>query len=655
MKNSSPLHHPAYRPDIDGLRAVAVLAVLGFHAFPAMVRGGYVGVDIFFVISGFLITTIIAGSLQRGTFTFRGFYERRVKRIFPALILILAASVGFGALILLADEFQQLGKHVAGAAIFVTNFILLGEAGYFDASADTKPLLHLWSLAVEEQFYLLWPFMVWCAWRFRVNLLAATLVVAIASFGYNVWSTGANQVAAFYTPFARFWELMAGGALAVMATRPRESRVRTFDQLKSAFGCVVLGAAILLLAKRETFPGWWALLPTLGAVLVINAGPDAFINRFILSNRLVVWVGLISYPLYLWHWILLSFARITYGTVPSASVRLMALALSMVLAWATYRFIESRCRGSKSKPLYAALLASMAALLALGLAINWKFGALIKGQQVAFAEFVNAKKDWDYPEATFNGQRIKVVTLPGRSTDVALFYGDSHMSQYFPAVRAQYQNPGALPYFTSVFASHNHCTPSPHTRQTTSDSEITQVKCDELYKHFFQLAMQPAVKTVVFGGHWRIDKYYYTRDSLRYFGEDVARLTKLGKRVVVILNVPEGADFSPDFILRRARLGSLFSDAEVDLGEPQYVDRAAAAAVTAPSMRMVKDIVEKSGAETIDPYDYLCDANRCPVLLNGRPVYSDAHHLRPYYVIERATFFRPLLGEPAAATDPVSH
>jgi hypothetical protein len=236
-----------------------------------------------------------------------------------------------------------------------------------------------------------------------------------------------------------------------------------------------------------------------------------------------------------------------------------------------------------------------------------------------------------------------VTTLAGRSPEVALFYGDSHMGQYFPAVRAQYRNADTLPYYTAVFASHNHCTPSPRTSMTSFDSESAHIRCDDLYARFFQLAQRPEVKTVVIAAHWRIHPDYYTVESVRYLGEDIAKLTRLGKRVVVILNVPEATDFMPSVILRKARLRSLFSGTEVDLREPQYVDRAASAAITSFSTQAVKEAAEKNGAETIDPYDYLCDATRCPVLLNGRPVYLDRHHLRPYYAIERATFFGPLL------------
>ncbi|RYY63558.1 MAG: acyltransferase, partial [Comamonadaceae bacterium] len=208
--------HPKYRPDIDGLRAVAVLSVLGFHAFPQWVKGGFIGVDIFFVISGFLISTIIFGSLQGKGFSYAEFYARRIKRIFPALVVVMAATFAFGWYILLPGEWQQLGKHVAAGAGFVSNFAFWGEAGYFDNAAETKPLLHLWSLAIEEQFYIFWPLLLGLAWKRRWRMLAVIGAVAAASFLLNVSTIHSHRTAAFYSPLSRFWELMAGGMLAYM-------------------------------------------------------------------------------------------------------------------------------------------------------------------------------------------------------------------------------------------------------------------------------------------------------------------------------------------------------------------------------------------------------------------------------------------------------
>jgi peptidoglycan/LPS O-acetylase OafA/YrhL len=180
------LLHPKYRPDIDGLRAIAVLSVIAFHAFPNWAVGGFTGVDIFFVISGYLISTIIFDNLDKGTFSFGDFYGRRIKRIFPALLTVLITCYLFGWLTLLADEFKQLGKHLVAGAGFVSNLVLWSEAGYFDNSAETKPLLHLWSLGIEEQFYLIWPILLWLGYKRKFNLLTLTLILAAASLYFNM-------------------------------------------------------------------------------------------------------------------------------------------------------------------------------------------------------------------------------------------------------------------------------------------------------------------------------------------------------------------------------------------------------------------------------------------------------------------------------------
>ena len=207
-KLHSHLSSPNYRPDIDGLRAIAVLSVVAFHAFPNRFCGGFIGVDVFFVVSGFLISIIIFQNLDRGTFSFTEFYSRRIKRIFPALILILIASYVFGWFALLSDEYKQLGKHIAGGAGFISNFILWKEIGYFDNSAETKPLLHLWSLGIEEQFYIFWPPLLWLAWKRNFNLLTITIVVAVVLFYLNIKGIKKDVVATFYSPQTRFWELL---------------------------------------------------------------------------------------------------------------------------------------------------------------------------------------------------------------------------------------------------------------------------------------------------------------------------------------------------------------------------------------------------------------------------------------------------------------
>ncbi|MFZ4701052.1 MAG: acyltransferase family protein [Candidatus Methylumidiphilus sp.] len=350
--------HPKYRADIDGLRAVAVISVVVFHAFPGLLRGGFIGVDIFFVISGFLISTIIVDNLKRDQFSFAEFYGRRVRRIFPALLLVLVASAVLGWFALLADEYQQLDKHIAGGAGFVSNLVLWGESGYFDSTAESKPLLHLWSLGIEEQFYIIWPLLLWAAWKTRINLLVTTIVIGLASFAWNIASVGDDTIATFYSPQTRFWELLVGAALACAAAH--KSAAPKFGNAQSLIGATLIVSGIVLIDKERQFPGGWALLPTVGAALVIAAGAGAWVNRVVLANRVFVWFGLISFPLYLWHWPLLSFARILEAAPPTRGIRITAIAASIGLAWLTFRLIERPIRfGSRRQAKTLALLVLM--------------------------------------------------------------------------------------------------------------------------------------------------------------------------------------------------------------------------------------------------------------------------------------------------------
>lgn len=396
MSEHAPhLLHPKYRPDIDGLRAIAVMSVIGFHAFPSLFQGGFIGVDIFFVISGFLISGIIFENLDKGEFTFSEFYARRIRRIFPALLLVMGACLIFGWFSLLTDEFKQLGKHAAGGASFISNFLLWQESGYFDNSAETKPLLHLWSLAIEEQFYIIWPLLLWFTWKRKFNFLAITLLIAAGSFYLNISNVLIDPVATFYSPLTRFWELMCGGLLAWIAYYKTETisnlkkiadNLSLFSVLRdkeaatpkalvnlSAFtGTTLLAIGFLTITKDSHFPGMWALAPVIGATLLIFAGPEAWINKKLLSTKLLVWLGLISYPLYLWHWPLLSFARIVENDIPSRSVRIGAVFISIVLAWLTMKYVEKPFRygNHKIRLKVITLCALMVALGFSGLLVN---------------------------------------------------------------------------------------------------------------------------------------------------------------------------------------------------------------------------------------------------------------------------------------------
>ncbi|WP_291571696.1 acyltransferase family protein [Bradyrhizobium sp.] len=349
-----------YRTDIDGLRAIAVISVIAFHNFPHAFPGGFIGVDIFFVISGFLITNIICQNLQAGRFSFIDFYARRIRRIFPALIVVLTACMIAGWFVLLQDEFRLLGRNVGAAAGFVANFAFVLDAGYFGPVAELTPLLHLWSLSIEEQYYLIWPLLVALSWRYGV-VLAVTGIVFAVSFIANIALVRTNLVYAFYLPVGRFWELMLGCGLSfatlskleftnliqsrlIKLTSFHRRHADAMHETAAWLGMALLLAALLLINRNRLFPGWWALLPTVGAALLIWAGQATLIGRLILGRRAMVYVGLISYPLYLWHWPILVFERVVRIKEPTDLMRLGGIAAAFILADLTYRLIEKPIR-----------------------------------------------------------------------------------------------------------------------------------------------------------------------------------------------------------------------------------------------------------------------------------------------------------------------
>jgi len=377
--DSQAKHSSKYRPDIDGLRALAIGLVVIYHAFPNVLPGGFIGVDVFFVISGYLISSIIYEHLVADSFSFIDFYIRRIKRIFPALLMVLIVCFALGWFTLLADEYKQLGKHILGGAGFISNLILWDESGYFDQASHLKPLLHLWSLGVEEQFYFIWPLLIYAAWKIRLNLLVVACLVLAISFTFNIYQIYHldNVAATFYLPHTRFWELMAGAILAYFAQVktnetlgrskgqwfPIGKRVLLDQNVQSILGLALILIGVLLINERSLFPGYWAILPVMGAILLIHAGPTAWLNRTIFSSRYAVWLGLISFPLYLWHWPTLVFARILEGGSLSTINRIAAVLIAIGLSWLTYVLLEKPIRFGGHPRLKAGLLVLLICLV----------------------------------------------------------------------------------------------------------------------------------------------------------------------------------------------------------------------------------------------------------------------------------------------------
>ena len=349
---TSQKFHLKYRPDIDGLRAMAVTAVVCFHAFPEFLPGGFIGVDIFFVISGFLISSIIFSEIEYEDFNLWTFYGRRIQRIVPALLCVLIVTFGMGWKILSAGEFAQLGKHILGGASFLSNLFTLNEIGYFDNLAATKPLLHLWSLGIEEQFYIFWPMILLIVFKFRINLWHSIIVLLITSFLYSIFILKNHSVEAFFSPLSRFWELLVGASLAYLYAYKAnfvlnlQSRYSNFIGL---LGFILVCGGLYFLSSESLFPGFLALFPTIGAALMILAGQNSWLNHKILALPFFVSIGLISYPLYLWHWPILAFARITTLDEIGPVIYIFLIGVSILLAYITYFLVEQPVRKKISR------------------------------------------------------------------------------------------------------------------------------------------------------------------------------------------------------------------------------------------------------------------------------------------------------------------
>jgi peptidoglycan/LPS O-acetylase OafA/YrhL len=363
-----------YQPHIDGLRAVAVLAVLAFHAFPRALPGGFIGVDIFFVISGFLISEILREGFEdssaRGASVIGGFYRRRINRIFPALLVVMITCQVVGYCILMPGELVSLAQQTMAGGAFYLNLLLAGRTEYFSPDPIHNPLLHLWSLGVEEQFYLVWPLYLWIVLRCRIRFGPAVVFAAVFSFVWNAERTPATATGAFYLPQLRLWELALGAGVAALLPEAKSWQSKLamhaamLAEMLSLLGLALIAAGFVCLDSSMDLPNAWLLMPTVGAALVIVAGASTHSSRLLLAQRPAVWIGLLSYPLYLWHWPLLTFARLSTDNPHSPYPIAAALVLSLALAWLTYRFIERpvrRIRGSGR--LAAGLLAGMALLI----------------------------------------------------------------------------------------------------------------------------------------------------------------------------------------------------------------------------------------------------------------------------------------------------
>ncbi len=655
---------PAYRQDIDGLRAIAVLAVVLHHVAPSTIPGGFAGVDVFFVISGFLITRIINAAVQADSFSYIEFLWRRCRRILPPLLVALTGTLVIGACILTGPELEGLARHAVAGALSGSNLLQLSEVGYFDASAATKPLLHLWSLGIEEQFYLLWPVLLCVLPRsHRTRALAIAAICAVSLMvSENLAYTHPSQ--GFYLLHSRAWELGAGGLIALAAPLLPNALRSATPQLQRARSALSLaGITLILLAVAQlgaasSWPGLSALAPVMGAAMLIVAGPDAFINRALLAASPMRWLGQRSYALYLWHWPPLAFLHVLapelgLSAVAQVAISVAVIGIALVLAHLTVRYVEQpiyryaqrvEARGpirpASLSPFGMALLGlvTVAGTVAQSHGIPARYGA-------AADDAVAVLRD-AAPDSVTSYQRVATRCrladtghatwcwrVAGRGSGIAVF-GDSHAEGVFASLVA------ARAGVPLLLTGRKGCAPivqiEPIADRTgeicrrASQLAHATILRDTTIGTVLLVARGPAyISGVGFGvDTMRPVVPVSTGDSLQmrraYTAGLVASITSLaatGKRVILILDVPE-LGFLPDqcvigrpFGLRTPR-------------EPCALPRVMVQQRNAGYLALIAEVQTRIPAlEVIDASTPFCDATLCHARRDGRLLYSDANHL----------------------------
>ncbi len=634
----------AYRPDIDGLRAIAITSVVLFHASSRLVPSGFVGVDIFFVISGFLIGGIVDRDTRAGRFGFMAFYARRARRILPALMALLLAVCAAGCVLFSARELWELGVEAFGALFGVANLKFWLKNWYFDDSAPTLPLLMTWSLGVEEQFYVVFPALMLAIARLAQRARFAVVAgLTLASFAISAVLTPHDALAAFYLLPARAWELGAGVLLAMAAARRTAPAPGWLTQAAGLAGLALTAASLFAFDRSTVFPGVAALLPVAGAVLLLHA-EGSLVNRRLLASPPFVGVGLVSYSWYLWHWPLMSLAHDVCDTAPPATLLFGAAAAALVIATASWRWIERPFRRSGLSPArtvrrYALAVAGFA-LLPLALIATRGLPGRLPGP-VQVASLLRDQGSGDC-QLTFGVSALPegsaCMPSAGPARIIALL-GDSH---------ANALGVGLADYA----AQHGHrlwqveksaCMPLAGVATAYEGRPGHLAECAAfLHAAIGRIASEPAIDTVVIAGAWPADddpRMADAQDGARLAARAavraglpplVDRFQQAGKHVVVMGDVPHFGQFNPmrhaltEGMPARRRLGRLLDPRRhdgdrlpLDRLDPRFDDVRA----------YVRQLASDRQAAYLDIADQLCDGRGCQFQADGVPLFVDDTHL----------------------------
>ena len=588
-----------YRPDIDGLRAIAVFMVIAFHAFPAYFRHGYIGVDVFFVISGYLITGILLKSRGAGLAHLVDFYGYRIRRIFPGLLVVLVSTGVVGYAVLLPAEFKALDLYLAASAGFASNLVSFLSSGYFEKSAQTTPLLHLWSLAIEEQFYIVWPLMLWWLGRKpgKRGPELALLTLLFLSFAFGLALTYGNLPLAYYHPLARAWELLAGAWLAFvrLPLSPLARSVSSDTIVVIALTVLAIGG--IAIGNVGAFPGAWALLPVLSTVSLIAFAPRSWLGQQFLSHPLMVYIGRISYPLYLWHWVMLAYLRIEHPN-PQWFWVVFAVGLSFVLAAATFHWVE---RPLQKRPL-ARVVPGLAGLMVAVLAFSWidyNFNVVGKRQtalQMALEKEYDPRPAYRFRTCFLDSATQRPLEFGqeclqrGRAGEIrVLLWGDSLAAQLYPGLAVLNSvQPLAITQRTA-----SSCPPS------VSDNYPDRGYCDEINASTRRMLPDLAPDVVVINGRWGHDPEKLISELVRF-------LRAGGVRKILLMGPTP--DWAPD-------LRGLLARTDFPGGRlPDFLEPPAATwSVTQSQTEQLRAIAKSMSIDFLAPVDLLCEKNTCRI------------------------------------------
>jgi peptidoglycan/LPS O-acetylase OafA/YrhL len=604
-----------YRPDIDGLRALAVLPVVLFHAGFSWFPGGYVGVDVFFVISGYLITALIHEEMMRQEFSLVRFYERRIRRIFPALFVMLSACWLAAVCLFIPRDFIDFGKSAWAAALSVSNFLFWRETGYFDAPASLKPLLHTWSLGVEEQFYILFPLLLAVIYRYAgKHRKPIIFAVALLSFLASVWETAMRPDAAYYLLPSRAWELMAGSLLAVAGIPALRNHM--LRNLVAVSGLLLILIPVFVYSEHIPFPGVAALAPVLGAVMLIHSGQaDTCVSR-ILKFKALVFIGLISYSLYLWHWPIIVFTKYRALESLSATTGAILVAASFIAAWVSWKWVEQPFRKRKAHSASAGRIVvtgmcAMSFIVAIGLMAVLTDGLpqRLSPEAQRYASMMDEKRYFgiydrggcflDYHQSVAD-YRPECAEFPEDEDHInVLIYGDSFAAHLYPGL-AEVGRPGIeVRQYTAT-----SCRPFP----------VGDAWCDTIYQNFFSKVLPESETDVILvSAYWTpLYRRLGAAEFSRRLSETIAQIKKYGKHVVLAGQSPTYRRAIPYMLLVRQVFDGDF-----------YASAASGKVINAE----LKKIANETDAVFVDFYNYACNGKSCLAALNGEPLYWDFAHM----------------------------